>query len=728
MMEPDLPCKAFLIESSKRLGSLWIPTPGSNKAPLCPPKLHRRSAVESLKQRKMPRQKTFTGCWTCRVRRMKCDETKPECGQCLAKGVVCEGYFTKLQWLPPIYNHEPTTFEVPRVRGAPRRRLLPAELDGWPALRMTRLSEADIGRAVSDVEKSAAALAEPKSIGPFSAFPLTTKVNGFADSPAAAEPPIISSRVELSVEVEQDPEGANVPVSGTDRTEDSLSTGFNHDLAVDDATVFDAIVFDPESHLPSATPVESHFWRPIVADEEGGWPLQTSTDPRRKRSTSARGSVREFDGSGFLTSQIKYLIRNYAQNVIPIYCVLEAASNPWQSFMLPRVLQCCTELEILGQSTTPRQALLYAVLSISAYNLQNVSPRYETWQGLEWDRVASSYKGKALRLIESCLGSSILEDISTDHDELLAAMLSMVTIDVMSGDMMTSHIHLRGCETLRCTQIRRHGDSLSHVTKSLHKVFIYLSVMQQASSLLFSGPDEVVASCDDAVMASPPWSDIDPCPDDLEAMFGAANDEDQISSSSFEMIYGVCQSLVYLLRKTTGLLLADFGSESTHTSPSGSRQREYEDIEAEVLEWPVEKKIAILRTAPTTPDNLLVMEHYSRAFHHALIIFWHCRIRKMHRRYVKPYVGKVLSHLEQIERAKHELGIRSGHIPWPAFVAASQAIDAEVRARFLAWFDKMAEEGMGSSRISKEALVTIWRQNQDVYSPSSLQMPNFVLA
>jgi hypothetical protein len=294
---------------------------------------------------------------------------------------------------------------------------------------MTRLSEADIERAMSDVEKSAAALAEPKSIGPFSAFPLTSRVNGFADSPAAAEPPLTFSRVELSVELEEDAEVASVPVSGADRTEDYLAAGLDHDL----------VGFDEDSHLPSAVPVESHFWRPIVAYEEDGWPLQMSTDPQRKRRTSARCSVGEFTGSGFLTSQIKYLIRNYAQNVMPIYCVLEVAGNPWQSFMLPRVLQCCTELEILGRSTTPRQALLYAVLTISAYNLQNVSSGYETYRGPEWNRVASSYKGKALRLLESCLGSSILEDTSTDHDELLAAMLSMVTIDVC---LLCSFLHL----------------------------------------------------------------------------------------------------------------------------------------------------------------------------------------------------------------------------------------------------------------------------------------------
>jgi hypothetical protein len=49
----------------------------------------------------MPPPKTFTGCWTCRSRRLKCDETKPECIQYQLKGISCGGYHTSLQWMRP---------------------------------------------------------------------------------------------------------------------------------------------------------------------------------------------------------------------------------------------------------------------------------------------------------------------------------------------------------------------------------------------------------------------------------------------------------------------------------------------------------------------------------------------------------------------------------------------------------------------------------------------------
>lgn len=43
------------------------------------------------------RKRTRTGCQRCRVRRIKCDESKPVCGQCQAKGFKCQSIST-LKW------------------------------------------------------------------------------------------------------------------------------------------------------------------------------------------------------------------------------------------------------------------------------------------------------------------------------------------------------------------------------------------------------------------------------------------------------------------------------------------------------------------------------------------------------------------------------------------------------------------------------------------------------
>ncbi|WYZ41225.1 hypothetical protein EsH8_V_000120 [Colletotrichum jinshuiense] len=42
--------------------------------------------------------RTRSGCLTCKRRHRKCDETRPDCLQCLGQGVECEGYNTVLRW------------------------------------------------------------------------------------------------------------------------------------------------------------------------------------------------------------------------------------------------------------------------------------------------------------------------------------------------------------------------------------------------------------------------------------------------------------------------------------------------------------------------------------------------------------------------------------------------------------------------------------------------------
>ncbi|KAI9817649.1 MAG: Maltose acetyltransferase, partial [Phylliscum demangeonii] len=59
------------------------------------------SAAAQAEQRRRKRvfsNRTKTGCLTCRRRKKKCDEVKPECQNCERGGFVCEGYVSKVEW------------------------------------------------------------------------------------------------------------------------------------------------------------------------------------------------------------------------------------------------------------------------------------------------------------------------------------------------------------------------------------------------------------------------------------------------------------------------------------------------------------------------------------------------------------------------------------------------------------------------------------------------------
>ncbi|KAM5354864.1 hypothetical protein ACJ41O_001510 [Fusarium nematophilum] len=47
----------------------------------------------------MSGSRTKTGCWTCRLRRKKCDENTPSCSNCVSRSLHCYGYGQKPAWM-----------------------------------------------------------------------------------------------------------------------------------------------------------------------------------------------------------------------------------------------------------------------------------------------------------------------------------------------------------------------------------------------------------------------------------------------------------------------------------------------------------------------------------------------------------------------------------------------------------------------------------------------------
>lgn len=50
------------------------------------------------KEASHPRHRSHRGCWTCKRKRIQCDETRPGCHRCTSRGLTCEGYEIRLRW------------------------------------------------------------------------------------------------------------------------------------------------------------------------------------------------------------------------------------------------------------------------------------------------------------------------------------------------------------------------------------------------------------------------------------------------------------------------------------------------------------------------------------------------------------------------------------------------------------------------------------------------------
>lgn len=83
------------------------------------------SAIDRPLQKSKSKSKSRTGCITCKIKRLKCDEHKPYCNNCTKKSIKCGGYATRFKWRSCNDNIEPHQFQ-PQSGSA----LTPGSTDG----------------------------------------------------------------------------------------------------------------------------------------------------------------------------------------------------------------------------------------------------------------------------------------------------------------------------------------------------------------------------------------------------------------------------------------------------------------------------------------------------------------------------------------------------------------------------------------------------------------------
>ncbi|KAM0257248.1 hypothetical protein ACHAQJ_004486 [Trichoderma viride] len=117
--------------------------------------------------------RSFSACWTCRRRRVKCNGVGLPCNQCKKHRVECEGYGIELVWVDPKTGAYPPFF----------RRSMDFEHTwrGWPTFNEGRLQ-----RLIDEMDSIGITLVEhPPFPNPFKVFHASQSMNRSAlDSPA----------------------------------------------------------------------------------------------------------------------------------------------------------------------------------------------------------------------------------------------------------------------------------------------------------------------------------------------------------------------------------------------------------------------------------------------------------------------------------------------------------------------------------------------------------------
>ncbi|KAJ5161818.1 hypothetical protein N7492_007210 [Penicillium capsulatum] len=620
----------------------------------------------SAPARPRKRTKTFTGCWTCRTRKIKCDEGKPFCRQCLDKGFECEGYTARLQWLTPVTHERGLDVEDP-LRASishPQRRLLPT---------VPLQSPLELGQ-IDDILR-------------------------YLDS------------LELVVNAPNEDVSASIKNFGVFSLENRPPNTLGEDLPVVSATPCVPNAFQPGDeydHLLISSPGLAN------GDSTG----KTQQD---------LPLLKNFPDNPVMSTEERFLMGHYSNRVVNLFCVIDNAKSPWKTIHLPRVLQCAGELSFGATTTRIRDALRNSLLSISAFYLSNDHrANNRSLEAEKWGTAASRYRCDAIRLLKYAVETDLYADRTPKYKEFLATMLSMITINVMSGDTTTCSVHLNGAERL-ISHTNTRKSKFSRKAKSLHRIYLYLRVIYESTAVKSTqaGRSRFSPSlnCSKTFGPEPMFQNHgiyndDDTPSSALPMTGDMSVDGRLfpGSSSYECIYGIPLCLLLLLKETIEVIDAIQSQHNNDEAPSipQSLNQVCDVLEQKIMDWPLEERLRGYGDS-RNGTSLTIIYHQTCAFLNALIIFFSQGVRFMGHRYLRQYVHKILDSIEAIERLKAETKLLAAPLFWPAFMGATEAFEPMHQERFRRWYARVEIYGMEAGRTGSKVVHEVWRRGPANY-------------
>ncbi|KAM0257468.1 hypothetical protein ACHAPA_011728 [Fusarium lateritium] len=409
-------------------------------------------------------------------------------------------------------------------------------------------------------------------------------------------------------------------------------------------------------------------------------------------------------------AQERFLMDHYKNRVVNLFCVVDNNKSPWKKIHLPVVLQCMGERSIGEGSTRIRNALRHALYAVSAFYLFNEQKRtLHEDQANKWLNAASQYRSDAIGLLTSAVESGLYDSHRPSYKEFLATMLSMITINVMSGDTSTFTMHLDGAEQL-IRHMSTRKSKFSRKAHALHRIYLYLRVIYESTapkskSRCSPRPSPLLGSFDAVRPHTALASSEDP-------VFSEAHTDDQDPSdetATYEYIYGIPRVLLLMLKEAIEVIdMVDDERESGNVHISESLTVACERLESKILDWHATERHQDGHDSVTAR----IIYHQTKAFHNALIIYFSQHVRSLGYRYQRQYVAEILESIEAIEEIKAKTNILAAPLFWPAFIGATEAFEPASQARFQKWYDAASLYGLAAVRTGIEVIRKLeWEQD-----------------
>ncbi|KAJ5979625.1 Zn(II)2Cys6 transcription factor [Penicillium waksmanii] len=370
-----------------------------------------------------PRNRSLTGCGTCRSRHLKCDETRPGCQLCQVLGMPCPGYPSQLKWTRDAQAQLASPPEAQSETRVYRRPLFPSKIhDGlatyfpltdFTAHEQELMAQATVHSLQGQNANEALENLDIQS-GHHNLLPSKCLFQGpFGILNLMSNEALPNDRAELYAYLAGTQKRQEAPISPTP------------DLPVVNRHFSNTI---PES--PSITGAEEDpcAWSRKEDEIHDKGPVSHTLDSCESDTLSSifSNSPLSPTTSQFIPERATQLLRYFENHVVTLSPSIEDNRLcPWRNIHVPSAKKTFAELLIHETANSLGLSLFYSVLAASCIHLSR-----RDQESRDWDRLGKHYKQICMHHLNLSIQQEVATDGQLPYKELLMSLLSMVILEV----------------------------------------------------------------------------------------------------------------------------------------------------------------------------------------------------------------------------------------------------------------------------------------------------------
>ncbi|KAI5468131.1 fungal-specific transcription factor domain-containing protein [Mariannaea sp. PMI_226] len=581
------------------------------------------------------RTKTFSGCWTCRAKHVKCDETRPTCNRCQRSGLSCEGYGVRLSWTSV---RGPSNF---RSRGSSARKATGrVQTNKSPLPQDADSSRDPTGDEVQDIRESTVT-SEASTLPDGSGSSIDLIQTPEDDSPSGE----LNSRINQSYKVLGQGLSARTPSAPPPQPHIGNSRIQNNGSEVQpDDTVM--TTEETPGSLESNEPNESQQGVTWLPQRRSTSPPATTHlsyhgNPQLNLPSPGTSSIRHLDALPNPALQCQ-LLEHWTLHLCDALNPVPGVHNPMRTIMMPIALEGArTDLK----SSTGATALFHLICAASAFHL---SQRSAPESKRELESAALEHHNLGI----THLGQNIQSEDTTQCVSLLASLVMCILNEAITVPTPFWRLHFRGA----VEWVNHINPQVWHQSESasvIYQMFIGMATLVQ-SQLLLEGREAFIwdLPCDPLTQPEPYCLDL---------------------------AFGMPKPVVQCLQTLAAMQMED--KRANVRNPS--RDKDFDRLEVELfLSTPTKL------SAPVGKEYSDLIYHHGYTYYFAALVYMKRTVKSVPIEEVQALIEQSLFHIEALETSTDR---PFSPMLWPMAILAFETINVMPQNRILKCMETFAE-------------------------------------